>query len=56
MIPLTHMNIEDRVRRYTERGLQKVKAEILVLIEESAAAIFTSFPDHFIVFGGAVAS
>lgn len=42
MIPLTHMNIEDRVRRYTERGLQKVEAEILVLIEESAAAIFTS--------------
>jgi ribosomal protein S15P/S13E len=47
------MNIEDRVRRYTERSFQKVEAEILVLIEEGAAAIFRSFPDRFIVFGGA---
>jgi len=27
-------------------------AQILVLIEESAAALFNSFPDHFILFGG----
>ncbi len=47
------MNIEDRVRRYTDRGFQRFEGEILVLIEESAAAIFTSFPDHFILFGGA---
>src|SRR5216683_1634490 len=47
------MNLQDRVRKYTERGFQIVEAEILVLIEESAAAIFTSFPDHFILFGGA---
>ncbi len=47
------MNIEDRVRKYTERGFQKVEAEILVLIEESAAVIFASFPENFIVFGGA---
>jgi Nucleotidyl transferase AbiEii toxin, Type IV TA system len=47
------MNLEDRVRRYTERGFQKAEAEILVLIEESAGAIFTSFPENFILFGGA---
>jgi len=53
MVPSTHMNIEDKVHRYTERGFQKVEAEILVLIEESAAAIFKSFPGNFILFGGA---
>ena len=47
------MNLQERVRKYTERGFQIVEAEILVLIEESAAAIFTSFPDHFVLFGGA---
>jgi Nucleotidyl transferase AbiEii toxin, Type IV TA system len=53
MVLLAAMNIEDRVRRYTDRGFQRFEAEILVLIEESAAAIFTSFPHHFILFGGA---
>jgi hypothetical protein len=47
------MNLEDRVRRYVERGFQKDAAEILVLIEESAIAIFTVFPNHFVLFGGA---
>ncbi len=47
------MNLQARVDRYRERGFQELEAEILVLIEESAAALFTSFPDHFILFGGA---
>jgi hypothetical protein len=47
------MNLQARVARYTERGCQEVDAEILVLIEESVVALFTSFPDHFILFGGA---
>lgn len=47
------MNLQARIDRYKERGFQQVEAEILVLIEESAAALFTSFPDHFILFGGA---
>jgi hypothetical protein len=38
---------------YRERDFQQSDAEILVLIEESAVALFTSFPDHFILFGGA---
>jgi hypothetical protein len=47
------MNLQDRIDRYKGRGFQQVEAEILVLIEESAAALFTAFPDHFILFGGA---
>src|SRR5437660_3576294 len=47
------MNLQARVDKYTERNFQQSDAEILVLIEESAVALFTSFPDHFIIFGGA---
>src|SRR5580700_2166782 len=47
------MNLQSRIDRYRESGFQQVEAEILVLIEESAAALFTAFPDLFILFGGA---
>jgi hypothetical protein len=47
------MNLQARIDGYRERGFQQVEAEILVLIEESAAALFTAFPDQFILFGGA---
>src|ERR1700688_357308 len=47
------MNLQARIDRYKERGFQQVEAEILVLIEESAAALFTAFPDQFILCGGA---
>jgi len=47
------MNLQTRIDRYRERSFQQAEAEILVLIEESAAALFRSFPDHFILFGGA---
>lgn len=47
------MSLQARVDRYKGRGFQELEAEILVLIEESAAALFTSFPEHFILFGGA---
>ena len=50
---LAIMNLQARIDRYRERGFQQVEAEILVLIEESAAALFTAFPDQFILFGGA---
>jgi Nucleotidyl transferase AbiEii toxin, Type IV TA system len=53
VVPFVYMNFEQRVRKYTERGFQKFEAEILVLMEESAAAIFAVFPDNFVVFGGA---
>jgi hypothetical protein len=47
------MNLQARVDRYRGRDFQQSDAEILVLIEESAVALFTSFLDHFILFGGA---
>jgi Nucleotidyl transferase AbiEii toxin, Type IV TA system len=47
------MNLQERIEKYKERGFQQSDAEILILIEESAEAIFASFPDHFILFGGA---
>ena len=46
------MNLQERLDRYRERRMQELDAQILVLIEESAAALFNSFPDHFILFGG----
>ena len=47
------MNLQARIDRYRERSFQQAEAEILVLLEESAAALFRSFPDHFILVGGA---
>jgi Nucleotidyl transferase AbiEii toxin, Type IV TA system len=53
MVFLAIMNLQARIDRYEQRGFQQLEAEILVLMEESAAALFGSFPDHFILFGGA---
>jgi Nucleotidyl transferase AbiEii toxin, Type IV TA system len=47
------MNLQARIDRYRDRGFQPAEAEILVLIEEGAAALFRYFPNHFILFGGA---
>ena len=47
------MSLQDRIEKYRKRDFQQSDAEILVLIEESAAAIFAAFPEHFILFGGA---
>ena len=47
------MNLQARVDRCKGRNFQDLDAEVLVLIEGSAAAIFTVFPNHFILFGGA---
>ena len=52
MLLLATMNLQARIDGYKERGFQQLEAEILVLIEESAAALFTAFPDQFILFGG----
>jgi hypothetical protein len=46
------MNLQARVDRYRDRGFPEAEAEILVLIEESAVALFNAFPDQFILFGG----
>lgn len=47
------MTIQERVARYLDRNLQKDQAEILVLMEEAAIALFSALPDHFVLFGGA---
>jgi Nucleotidyl transferase AbiEii toxin, Type IV TA system len=47
------MNLADRLKIYRDRGLQEEEAAILVLIEEAGIAIFSAFPDHFVLFGGA---
>src|SRR5215472_14159218 len=47
------MNLADRLRIYLDRGLQEDEASILVLIEEAGIAIFSAFPDRFVLFGGA---
>jgi len=47
------MNLADRLRIYVDRGLQEDEAAILVLIEEAGLAVFSAFPDRFVVFGGA---
>src|SRR5215471_10722767 len=50
---MTIMSLQDGIEKYRKRDFQQSDAEILVLIEESAAAIFAAFPEHFILFGGA---
>jgi hypothetical protein len=47
------MNLADRLKIYLDRGLQEDEAAIVVLIEEAGIAIFSAFPDHFVLFGGA---
>jgi predicted nucleotidyltransferase component of viral defense system len=47
------MNLQDRLTIYRHRGLQEDEAAILVLIEQTGSAIFSTFPDRFILFGGA---
>ena len=53
MMDLTHMNLQGRVERYKQRRFQTSEAEIIVLIEESAVALFNAYPDRFVLFGGA---
>ena len=47
------MTLQERVARYLERSLQQDQAEILVVMEEAAIALFSALPDHFVLFGGA---
>lgn len=47
------MILQERVARYLNRSLQREQAETLVLMEEAAIALFSTLPDHFVLFGGA---
>lgn len=53
MLYIANMNLQERVEQYVKRGTQQSDAEILVLIEESASALFSAFPGHFVLVGGA---
>ena len=48
----TTVNLQARIEKYRERGIQELDAHVLLLIEETAVALFNSFPDHFVLFGG----
>jgi hypothetical protein len=47
------VNIAGRIAKYEDRGFTRERAEINVLMEVAAFAIFRDFPDDFILFGGA---
>src|SRR5258708_8855381 len=53
MMIFADMSLQARIERYKERGFQAFEAEIIILIEESAVALFKAFPDRFVLFGGA---
>ena len=47
------MNIEERLAKYLKRDFSQEQAQILVLMEEVAIALFAALPEHFVLFGGA---
>lgn len=47
------MDIAGRIAKYEEKGFTLERAEINVLMEAAAFAIFRDFPDAFVLFGGA---
>jgi precorrin-6x reductase len=42
-----------RLARYLGRDFSLERAQILVLMEEAAVALFAAMPEHFVMFGGA---
>ena len=47
------MEIASRIAKYEGKGFTRERAEINVLMEAAAFAIFKDFPDAFVLFGGA---
>src|SRR5215469_599478 len=47
------MNIAKRLAIYEDKGFSRERAEINVLMEAGAGAIFRDFPEAFVLFGGA---
>ena len=47
------MDIASRVAKYEERGFTPERAQVNVLMEAAAFAIFRDFPEAFVLFGGA---
>ncbi len=47
------MDIASQIAKYEEKGFTRERAEINVLMEAAAFAIFKDFPDVFVLVGGA---
>src|ERR1700730_5667672 len=47
------MNLDERLAKYLGGDFSLEQAQILVLMEEAAVALFTALPEHFVLFGGA---
>ena len=47
------MTIAERLKRFQDRGFRTETAAVLVLIEEALHSLFATFPDTFVLFGGA---
>src|ERR1700686_2462183 len=47
------MTLGERLAKYLERDFSLEQAQILVLMEEAAIALFSALPEHFVLFGGA---
>jgi hypothetical protein len=44
------MNIGERLAKYLKRDFSLEQAQILVLMEEAAIALFAALPEHFVLF------
>ncbi len=42
------MNIDERLAKYLKRDFSLEQAQILVLMEEAAIALFAALPEHFV--------
>lgn len=47
------MDVASRIAKYEERGFTAERAQVNVLMEAAAFAIFRDFPEAFVLFGGA---
>lgn len=47
------MTLAERLKKFQDRGFRAETAAVLVLIEEALHSLFTTFPDTFVLFGGA---
>jgi hypothetical protein len=47
------MNLAQELAAWQKRGFDEVRAELIILMRESAILLFRAFPDAFLLFGGA---
>lgn len=47
------MTLAERLKKFEDRGFRAETAVVLVLIEEAIHSLFTTFPNTFVLFGGA---